>query len=149
MASIKANGKLKSYLSECTYGEAVSRISQVARDQDVTTLKELQTCRENNNKIGLRYAEALKNSKVASLKYSSVKAMNPFITTQFLVKEKDTCTVACQVNLDTTILWRGEKFSIVTGSCSCYLSTRMICPCACAAMQQVSMDIDKIDNVII
>ncbi len=44
MAAMKANGKLKSYLSGCTYGEAVSRISQVARDQDVTALKELQTC---------------------------------------------------------------------------------------------------------
>ncbi len=32
MAAMKANGKLKSYLSGCTYGEAVSRISQVARD---------------------------------------------------------------------------------------------------------------------
>jgi hypothetical protein len=38
MAAMKANGKLKSYLSESTYGEAVSRISQVARDQDFTAL---------------------------------------------------------------------------------------------------------------
>jgi len=30
MATMKANGKLKKYLSGCTYGEAVSRISQVA-----------------------------------------------------------------------------------------------------------------------
>ena len=147
MAAMKANGKLKSYLSECTYGEAVSRISQVARDQDITALKELQTCRENHKKVGLRYADALKNAKVASLKYSSVQQINPLFTTQFLVKEKDTNTVACQVNLDTTILWRGEQFRIVTGTCSYFLSTRMICPCACAAMQRVSMDIDKIDNV--
>ena len=110
MAAMKANGKLKSYLSECTYGEAVSRISQVARDQDITALKELQTCRENHKKVGLRYADALKNAKVASLKYSSVQQINPLFTTQFLVKEKDTNTVACQVNLDTTILWRGEQF---------------------------------------
>ena len=41
MAAMKANGKLKSYLNGCTYGEAVSRISQVARDQDFTALKEL------------------------------------------------------------------------------------------------------------
>jgi len=46
MAAMKANGKLKSYLSGCTYGEAISRISQVARDQDFTALKELQVCRE-------------------------------------------------------------------------------------------------------
>jgi hypothetical protein len=41
MAAMKANGKLKSYLSRCTYGEAVSRISQVAQDQDFTALKEI------------------------------------------------------------------------------------------------------------
>ena len=30
MAANKANGKLKNFLSECTYSEAVSRISQIA-----------------------------------------------------------------------------------------------------------------------
>jgi hypothetical protein len=54
MADMKANGKLKSYLSGCTYGEAVSRISQVAQDQDFTALKELQLCRENHKKVGLK-----------------------------------------------------------------------------------------------
>jgi hypothetical protein len=147
MAAMKANGKLKSYLSGCTYGEAVSRISQVARDQDVTALKELQTCRENHKRVGLRYVKALKNSKVASLKYSYVEPTSPLSTTQFLVKETVTCTVSCQVNLATNVSWRGERFQIVTGTCLYYLSTRMICPCACAAMQQVSMDIDRIDNV--
>jgi hypothetical protein len=44
MASMKANEKLKSYFSGCTYGEAVSRISQVEQDQDFTALKELQLC---------------------------------------------------------------------------------------------------------
>ena len=77
IAAIKANGILKTYLSECTYGEAVSRISQVARDQDFTALKELQLCREDNKKVGLRYADALKNSKVAAMKYSCVEQINP------------------------------------------------------------------------
>jgi hypothetical protein len=44
IAAMKANEKLKSYLSRCTYGEAVSRTSQVAQDQDFTALKELQLC---------------------------------------------------------------------------------------------------------
>lgn len=101
---MKANGKLKSYLSECTYGEAVTRISQVAKDQDVTALKELQTCCKNNKRVGLRYADALENSKVASLKYSSVEPINPLFSSQFLVKEKESSVVACQVDLDTTIL---------------------------------------------
>ena len=122
-------------------------MSQVARDQDYTALKELQSCRENNKKVGLRYDDALKNSKVASLKYSSVKPIPQLCNTQFLVKETDTSTVACQVNLATTVSWRGEQFRIVTGTCSYYLSTRMICPCACTAMQRVSWDIDLIENV--
>ncbi len=147
MAAMKANGKLKNYLSGCTYGEAVSRISQVARDQDLAALKELQSCREDHKKVGLRYADALKNSKVASLKYSSVKSIGQLCNTKFLVKETDTSTVACQVNLAANVSWRGEQFRIVTGTCSYYLSTKMICPCACAAMQRFEKDIDLIDNV--
>ena len=95
----------------------------------------------------MRYADALKNSKVASLEYSSVKPIGQLCNTEFLVKETDTSTVACQVNLATNVSWRGEQFRIVTGTCSYYLSTRMICPCACAAMQRVSWDIDLIENV--
>jgi hypothetical protein len=79
---------------EITYGVAVSRINQVARDQDVTALKELKTCCKNHKRVGLRYAKALKNSKVASLKYSSVEAIDPLCTTQCIVKESDTSTVA-------------------------------------------------------
>ncbi len=70
MATMKANGKLKSYLSGCTYGEAVSRISQVARDQDYTALKELQLCPESHKKVELKYADALINSKAAAMKFS-------------------------------------------------------------------------------
>ncbi len=63
------------------------------------------------------------------------------------MKEFDTFTVACEVNLDTIVSWRGERFQIVTGTCSYYSSTQMICPCAYATMQWIGMDIDKIDNV--
>jgi len=147
MAAMKANGKLKNYLSGCTYGEAVSRISQVARDQDFTALKELQVCREQHKKVGLRYAEALKNSKVEAMKYSCVEQISPLTTTQFFVKETDASTIHCEVDLNTTVSWRGDSFQIVTGTCSYYLSTRMICPCACAAMQRFEKDIDLIDNV--
>jgi hypothetical protein len=62
MAAMKANGKLKSYLSGCTYGEAVSRISQVARDQDFTALKELQLCREDHKNVGLKRGEGVTTS---------------------------------------------------------------------------------------
>jgi hypothetical protein len=68
-------------------------------------------------------------------------------TNQFLVKETDTCIVVSQFNLDRTVPWRGEQFGTVTGTWLHYLSTPMICPCACAAMQQIGMDSDMIDNV--
>ncbi len=61
------------------------------------------------------------------------------------MKENDASTIHCEVDLNT--FWRGEQFQIVTGTCSYYVSTRMICPCACAAMQRCGNDIDKIDNV--
>jgi hypothetical protein len=66
---------------------------------------------------------------------STVQANNP------------SSTIHCEVDLNTTVSCRGEQFQIVTGSCSYFLSTRMICPFACAAMQRIGMDINKIDNV--
>ncbi len=147
MAAMKANGKLKSYLSGCTYGEAVSRISQVAQDQDVTALKELQMCRGDHKKVGLRYANALKNFKVAAMNYSCVEKISQLCTTKFFVKESDASTIHCEVDLNSTVFWRGEHFQIVTGTYLYYLSTWMICPCACAAMPRIGMDINKIDNV--
>jgi len=64
----------------------------------------------------LRYANALKNLKVSTMKYSCVKQTNLLCTTQLLVKESDTCTVACEVYLDTIVSQR-EQFRIVTGMC--------------------------------
>ncbi len=66
---------------------------------------------------------------------------------QFIVKEADSSTACCEVDIDTNVSWRGDQFQIVTGTCSYYLSTRMICPCACAAMQRIGKDIDTIENV--
>jgi hypothetical protein len=147
MADMKANGKLKSYLSGCTYGEAVSRISQVARDQDFTALKELQSCCENHKKAAIKYANALINSKATAMKFSFVEQTSELNCTQFIVKEADSSTVCCEVDLDTNVSWRSGQFQIVTGTCSYYLSTQMICPCACAAMQRIGKDIDTIENV--
>ena len=64
----------------------------------------------------MRYDDALTNSKVASVEYSSVNIIGQLCNTQFLVKETDTSTVACQVNLATTVSWREEQFRIVTGT---------------------------------
>jgi hypothetical protein len=86
----------------------------------------------------------LKNLKVVAMKYSCVEKISQLCTTQFFVKAS---TIHCEVDLNSTVSWRGEQFKIVTGSCSYYLSTRMICPCACVAMQRIGMDINKIDNV--
>ncbi len=111
MAAMKANGKLKSYLSGCTYNEAVSRISQVARDQDYTALKELQLCRENHKKVGLKYADALINSKAAAMKFSFVEQTIGLNCSQLIVKEADSSTAFCEVDLDTNVSWRaGGQF---------------------------------------
>jgi hypothetical protein len=59
LAAMKANRKLKNYLSGCTYSEAISRISQVGCDQDINALNELRSCREEHKKVGWRYAKAL------------------------------------------------------------------------------------------
>ncbi len=51
------------------------------------------------------------------------------------------------MNLDKNISWIGEDFQIFTAICLYYTSTWMICPCACAEMQCIGWDIDKIENV--
>ena len=73
MVVIKANGKLKSMLSECNYGEATSRISQCAWDQDINALKELQNLRQQHSKVGFRNSDALNKSKIAAMEYSFVE----------------------------------------------------------------------------
>ncbi len=123
MAAMKANGKLKSYLSGCTYSEAVSRISQVAQDQDYAALKELQLCCENHKKVGLKYADVLINSKAAAMKFSFVEQSSRLNCSQFIEKEADSSTAICEVDLDTNVSWRGGQFQIVSGTCSYYLST--------------------------
>ncbi len=147
MAAMKANGKLKSYLRGCTYGEAVSRISQVARDQDLTASKELQLCRENHKKVGLKYASALMNSKAAAMNFSCVEKTSELCITQFFVKETNSSNARCEVDLDTTVSWRGGHFQIVTGTCSYFLTTRMICPCACATHDFIECNMNKFVGV--
>jgi hypothetical protein len=134
-------------LSQCNYGEAVSRISQCARDQDINALKELQNIRQQHAKVGFRYSDALNNSKILAMKYSFVEPTIQGSNNKLSVKENKSSTVTCFVNLDTTISWRGKDYQIVTGTCSYYTSTWMICPCACAGMQRFGWDIDTIENV--
>jgi len=52
MSSLKANGKLKKKLSEYTFGEAVSRVTQVYKTQDLDALKELVRYREKGMQVG-------------------------------------------------------------------------------------------------
>ena len=98
-------------------------------------------------KVGFRYLDAPNNSEMAAMKYSFIKQATQVCSTQLSVKECESSTVTCFVNLDTKISWCGNNFHVVTGTCSYYTSTWMICPYACAAMQRIGWDIDKIENV--
>jgi hypothetical protein len=146
MDTIKANGKLKSMLSGCNYGDTISQIGQCVKDKDIRALKELQNLHQQHKQVGFKYADALNNSKIAAMRYSFVKQTTQVFSTQLSVKESESSTVSCFVNLDTKISWIGEDFQIVTGACLYYTPTWMICPCAWAAMQHVGWDIDKIEN---
>jgi hypothetical protein len=103
MAAMKTDGILKSYLSKCTCGEAVSRFSRVTRDQNMIALNEEQSLQEDHRKVGLRCDDALNNSKVAAMKYLCVEQITQFCTTQFLVKE--TTPVLLIVKLITILLY--------------------------------------------
>jgi hypothetical protein len=46
-------------------------------------------------------------------KYSCVEKINPLTTTQFFVKETDASTIHCEVDLNTTVSWRGDQFQMI------------------------------------
>jgi hypothetical protein len=147
MSAIKANGKLSLMLSNGTYSTAQTRIQQVTRDHDIAALEEMKYCRINLMKTGKKYAAQFLLTKASALKYQVVKQVSPLCTTQWTVKEREESTAEYLVDVNGDVEWRGKKFTCVTCTCSFYTSTRMICPCGCAVMQRMGMDIDSIQNV--
>ena len=146
MSSMKANGKLTTALKQFTFGESVDRIFSVSRQQDKNRLDEMVSLRIANSKVGIRYAAALKKSKADAMHLSHVESF-PNSSTKYVVKQKLSSPHSCIVDFEGLVTWNGKKYSILTGTCSFFTSTFMICPCACAASQRNSFDIDSISNV--
>ena len=60
----------------------------------------------------------------------------------YIVKSSPTSSEGSNVHFNSTIYWKGKKYCITTCDCPYFLSTFLLCPCACAACQRVGIDID-------
>ena len=60
----------------------------------------------------------------------------------YFVKACKTSTVFCLVRIKTPVKWKGKLYHPLTGTCPYSLSSRMICPCGCAAAQRAGIDIN-------
>lgn len=140
MSALKGNGVLKNYLRNATYVEALNRVMQVARNQDRTARDELMKCRRTGNHLGSVVRKYLVNVKLLSLKLSHVEKSEWDHT--YIVKESVNSEHQCLVNLQAPILWKGRNYTTITGTCTFYKSSLLICPCACAAAQRQGLDLD-------
>jgi len=145
MSTIKANGKLKRRLQEGTYSETMGRISQVSRDSNIASFEELVRCREASKKVGSNYELALGNAKALVMKLYHVEPASEL--NKYMVKGHSNSSEFCLVDIRATIMWRGQEFQIITGTCSYNTCARIICPCACATLQRLNLDIDDISHV--
>ena len=118
----------------------------MSRQEDTNLLDEMVSLRIANLKVGVRYAAALEKIKAGAMDLSYVESFQNS-STKYVVKHKSSSPHSCIVDFEGLVTWNGKKYSILTGTCSFFTSTFMICPCACAASQRNSFDIDSISNV--
>ena len=138
-SSVKANGKLKIHLSDASYGEAVNRIMQVARESDRTSIKELKTCRQSGLMVGIKFQNELDNTALLALRLSVVETTED--PNKFIVKESANSTNFATVVRNATVSWNGIKFEgQMTCSCCFYKSTNRPCPCICRICQHVELN---------
>jgi len=126
-ADIKGKGTLKALLAKSNFDGATTRILAVQRDTNLNVLKELSECRQLSSRVGTKYAADLVNSKAASVNFSNVVA-DPTSPSKFIVSEKVQSTECCHVDLQHKLLWMGQEYTIIKGTCSYFTSTLKICP---------------------
>ena len=97
--------------------------------------------RKADFKVGERVRSSTKTAKLSSLKLSYVKQVNTD-EDAYIVKSSPTSSKGSNVHFNSTIYWKGKKYCITTCDCPYFLSTYLLCPCACSVCQRVGIDID-------
>lgn len=148
-SSTKGNGKLKSYLEKATLFESIERFIQVSELSEVKKIQLLQELRQKCAFVGSVYADALKQSKINAIKLSEVKKIHPEDSHDFKysVRRSHLDNGQSIVDLKGTLTFRGENVICVTCTCPFFTSSRIICPCACAAAQMAEYNIDMAANI--
>eukprot|EP00985_Skeletonema_marinoi_P019382 scaffold11088_cov129-Skeletonema_marinoi.AAC.2 len=138
-SSIKANGKLKLYLSDASYGEAAQRIMQVARESDRASIAELKTCRQSGLMVGLHFMKELKETAQLALRLSIVEPTED--PNKFQVKESEDSAKVATVEVDATVKWNNIEFKgCMICTCCFYTSTNRPCPCILRVCQHKQID---------
>jgi hypothetical protein len=138
-SSVKANGKLKIYLGDATYAEAIHRIQQVMRTSDRASIDELKQCRDSGFKVGIQILKELKETALIALQLSIVEATDD--QNKYRVKESEGSVKFSTVEVDASVTWNNIEFDgIMICSCCFYTSTNKPCPCICRVCQHLQID---------
>jgi hypothetical protein len=148
-SSTKDNGKLKSYLQKATMFESIEQFIQISELSEVEKINLLQDLRQKGAVVGRIYVDALKQSKINAIKLSDVKKIHPEDSHEFkyTVRRSHLDNAQSIVDLKGILSFRGENVICVTCTCPSFTSSRIICPCACAAAQTAKYDIDMAANI--
>ena len=132
MSSIKGNGSLKKYLRNATLVESLEWICQTLRSQDHTAWDELKRCWTQGFMVGERLWENIQKLISLSMSISYVSPVN-INSSKHIVKLHENARKCCEVDLKGRVVWHGDEYFTITGTCPFYKSSLWIFPCACAA----------------
>ena len=98
-------------------------------------------CRRDHSKVGEQVRSSIKLAKIAAITLGFVEKENNDENV-YKVQASTKATAHSRVQFNSTIYWKGRKYSITTCDCTYFRSTLLLCPCACAACQRTGVDID-------
>ena len=139
-STVKGHGSLKHHLKNSPLYDAIKRLFMVSRNWDKKGIDQLKTLRLSSYFIGEKYYSHLQASKNNVIKYSHCVRISPGI---FEVKEHESSSESCVVNLHGSLKFCGQDVTCITGTCNYFKSTRMICECACRAAQEENLKVPQ------
>ena len=153
MAAIKGRGTMKQFLAQSPFDVGFERILAVSRRRDLESRRELMELRISGHKVSRKYSKCLREAMADSSKFSFVHMITSSVfmvktSSEFMVKVTNESAKCCHVNLNNTIMWKGQKFDgVITGTCLYWTSSYQICPCAIAAAARCGVNVTDIKCV--
>ena len=123
------------------FTEAFDRILAVSQKVNLDARQELESLCQEGKRVGRKYSSALMMCKAAAIKLSSVEK-HPDLQNIWVVKHKSSSVKSSSVDVKAAIKWKGKTLHILACTCSYFTSSWQLCPCCCAVVQCVGLDID-------